>query len=263
MSIGTFTLIKNEIHWLKEHIENVAPHLDQMVFFDGNSTDGTLEMLYSAKEIWPHIKIVENKDPKDLKDDYVRLFNECMRTLATNWAFFLHPDMWIENPKRLRVIRNHPGVSMSTRMISYAGDPALNDDLYRIETGRADRWKNIYRLREPDLGAHYHGWYGAANEDVYFSKITGDFHHFHGIDFSAYPYEVADSGLRVHHFSDVRPYARRFGRMRKCLMNQGYPSTTATRYAKIHPRVTLFDDDNFKFIRCTDPRRVKKVHATA
>lgn len=258
MSIGTFTLVKNEIPWIKEHVERVAPYLDEMVFFDGDSTDGTLEYLFTAKNKYPHIKVFEHMDPKDLRDDYVDLFNKCLHSLGTNWAVFLHPDMWIENPEKFRDIRGFVGQAMSMHMTSYAGEP--DKQLYRIKAGRSNQWKNVYRLREPDLGAHYHGWYGAADEDVYFSKITGEQHNFYGPDFSRYPYEVTDSGIKCHHFSDVRSYARRLGRMTTCLINQGCDQGTAESLAKTHPRVTLVGTDYFKLTPCEDPRR-EKVNA--
>lgn len=251
-------LVKNEIAWIEEHVRNAAPHLDEMVFFDGNSTDGTLEVLREARDRSPHIVLVENRDPRNLREDYVRLFNEALRTLKTDWAFFLHPDMWIENPEKLAEIKNWDGTAMSVAMESYAGDPGAQ--LYRIEAGRSKAWKCIYRLHNPDLGAHYYGDYGVHNEDVYFSEITDTDHQFHGKNFENYPYEVADSGLKIHHFSDVRSYERRLKRMETCLLNQGCPPDWAHSAAKSHPRVSLQETDYFKLAPCEDPRRLK-VHA--
>lgn len=254
MSIGSFTLIKNEIPWIMDHVENVAPHIDEMVFFEGDSTDGTLEYLHEAKNKFPHVKIFEHMDPKDLREDYEDLFNKCLRSLSTDWAVFLHPDMWIENPEQIRHAGFETGQAMSMHMTSYAGEPGKQ--LYRIKAGRCNAWKNIYRLRNPDLGAHYHGFYGAMNEDVYFSAITGSAHSFHGPDFSRYPYEVTDSGIKCHHFSDVRTYERRVSRMTTCLINQGCESKLATSLAAQHPRVTLVPTAEFKLTPCRDPRRV-------
>ena len=134
-------------------------------------------------------------------------------------------------------------------MTSYAGEP--DGRLYRIN-GRGEVWKNIYRLK-PDLGAHYHGHYGAQNEDVYFSEITGDEHKHHGSDLHKYPYTVGDSMVRIHHFSDVRSMARRLGRMKSCLLNQGYSQADAERLAPTHPRVTLKDGMGFTFTECQYP----------
>jgi glycosyltransferase involved in cell wall biosynthesis len=254
MSIGTFTLIKNEIAWIKNHVDNIAPHVDEMVFYDGDSTDGTLQYLLMAKIRYPHIKVFEHMDPKDLRDDYVDLFDKCLRSLKTNWAVFLHPDMWIENPEQIRAAGSLTGQAMSMRMTSYAGNPG--EQLYRMKAGRSAEWKNIFRLRNPDLGAHYFGHYGAWNEDVYFKAITGDAHVFHGPDFNLYPYEVIDSGIKCHHFSDVRPYERRLGRMKTCLINQGYSKEKADELAPLHPRVSLIPSAQFKMTPCDDPRRV-------
>lgn len=239
MSIGSFILVRNEGPWIGAHLENIAPHIDEAVFYDGNSTDGTPEIIQS----YPKARLFRNKDPRDLKDDYVRLFDECLKELRTDYAIFIHPDMWIENPWILRDFKSD-AIALSSRMISYAGNPG--EQLYRIE-GRGEAWKNIYRLK-PDLGAHYHGHYGAQNEDVYFSEITGDEHIHHGSDFSRYPYVVSDSGLIIHHFSDVRPYERRLDRMVKCLINQGYPPEAAAAIAPQHPRVSLKNGAGFNFV---------------
>ncbi len=253
MSIGTFTLIKGESAWIAAHILRILPYVDEMVFFDGGSTDGTIEIIEAIKhdERSHKIKLFKDKDPKDLKDDYVRLFNECMRSLSTDLAWFLHPDMWVVNPERILQIANSDAVALSTSMRSFAGEPG--GQLYEIK-GRAEVWKNIDRLHNPDLGAVYHGHYGAWNEGVYPTAIVGDSRHLHG-NLDRYPYEVVDSGLEILHFSDVRSYERRLGRMRTCLENQGWKITPEEFEKKLteHPRVTLKDGDGFSFVPAEYP----------
>ena len=103
MSIGTFTLIKNEAEWIGPHIMRILSNVDQMVFYDGNSTDGTLEIIKNIQENHAdgdRITLVEKKDPANLKGAYVEMFNECMSELTTEWGWFLHPDMWVVNPQR-------------------------------------------------------------------------------------------------------------------------------------------------------------------
>lgn len=240
-SLGSFIIIKNEAQFIAAHLLMWLPHLDQMVFFDGNSTDGTLEIIKAIRAENRHgdkIKLYENRDCADMKDDYVRVFNEALRSLDTDLAMFLHPDMIpsVVNPEKISQIAISDAVALSCKMRSFAGEPGCQ--LFEM-VGRGQSWKNIFRLRNPDLGAHYHGWYGAHNEDVYFSAITGDEHEHHGHDFSKYPYGVVDSGLEILHFSDVRTYGRRLERMKTCLANQGKKSDKIDEIAAIHPRVTL------------------------
>jgi glycosyltransferase involved in cell wall biosynthesis len=237
MSIGSFTIIKNEILWIERHIKEWLPYLDQMVFFDGNSTDGTLEILKKYR-----VTLVENKDPKNLQEDYVRIFNECLRTLDTDFAIFLHPDMFpISGAGKLKHLT---GLAAYTHMRVFGGEP--NGQIYE-ETGRANAWKNIMRLRNPDLGLHYYGYYGAANEDLYFEDITGDDHIFYGTNFKAYPYPIFDSDCIIGHYSDVRPYERRLQRMIYSLMNQGLTKEQAAKIAPNHPRVSLKSGDGVEF----------------
>ena len=78
MSIGSFCLVKNEVTWIRQHLDCWLNYLDEMVFLDGCSTDGTLEIIKEFMSSHPqgHKIILEKyKDPKDLKDDYVWMFN--------------------------------------------------------------------------------------------------------------------------------------------------------------------------------------------
>lgn len=256
-TIGTFIIIKNEIPWIRAHLASWLPHVDEMVFFDGNSTDGTLEAIREAKNgrYGEKIVLVEGKDPVDLAEDYVRIFDECLHTLKTDYAVFAHPDMLLDDPGQLRSLGGD--VAYFSTLRSFAAEPG--GQLYEIKEGRTDRWKNIYRLRRPDLGLHYFGFYGAQNEDCYFSKITGSEHVFHGDRLDRYPYPIGDSGVKIFHFSDVRPYARRFSRMVSCLINQGYEKDQADEIASKHPRVTLQDGRGFKFIPCEYPELLKEA----
>jgi len=215
-----------------------------MVFFDGNSSDGTLEIIreHQKGEHGHKIKLFENKDPKDLQADYERLSNECMAALDTEVSIFLHPDMFPDGPQSI----NLPGgaIAATIRLRSFAGDPGAQ--LYEI-AGRGEKWKNIYRLRNPNLGAHYHGHYGAQNEDIYFSEITGTEYKHYGQDFNSYPYLIVESGIKVLHYSDVRPRYRRIERMIRCLENQGFATATAVSMACSHPRVSFKDGQGLIF----------------
>lgn len=239
-------MIKNEALFIRQHLASWLPYLSQMVFYDGNSTDGTLEIIkdhVKRHEFGYKIKLVEDKDPKDLEADYERLSNECMWTLDTDLAIFLHPDMFLSDST---VIKDIPEgtIAASINIQSFAGNPG--EQIYEIK-GRGTKWKNIYRLRNPDLGAHYFGYYGAQNEDTYFKEITNNYHNHYGTDFEKYPYPVYDSGINVLHYSDVRPYERRLDRMIKCLVNQGNSEAVAKEYAPNHPRVSLKDGNGFTF----------------
>jgi len=245
MSIGAFTLIRNESPWVGYCVLAAKDLVDQWVFYDGNSTDGTVELLkYLRDEYKLNIVIREGQDPKNLQEDYVKLFNECLGEVKTKHAWFLHPDMIVTDPGKLTDSLAH-----TVSMRSFAGNPG--GELLEIVKGRGEKWKTIMKNT---LGLHYHGFYGSRDEDMYFKAITGDSHKLHA-DFNKYPYPISDSGIKIDHFSDVRPLERRLDRMIKCLKNQGY---TNTDLAATHPRVTLSPLGGFEFAPTRTPEIFKK-----
>lgn len=242
--LGSFCLIKDEGLFIKAHLNSWLPILEQMVFYDGGSTDGTLEIIKEAKrgEFGNKIKLYEDKDPKDLTVDYQKLSNDAMWSVDSDLAIFLHPDQFFDNASVAQLPKGT--ISATCNMRSFAGEP--DGQIYEIK-GRGEKWKNIYRLRNPNLGAHYYGSYGASNEDTYFKEITGNAHEHYSQSFHLYPYPVHDSGITILHYSDVRPYKRRLERMIKCMINQGYSEKDAIKAAPLHPRVSLKDGMGFKF----------------
>ena len=235
-SLGSFIIIRDEAKWIGMHLASWLPHLSEMVFYDGYSTDGTLETIKAFRDSHPDghkIKLFEGKNPANLREAYTEMFNECLHELSTDLAAFIHPDFYLEDPGDIANLSGALSYTMSLR--SFAGEPG--GQLYEI-SGRGEKWKNIYTLR-PDLGLHYAGAYGSAEEDCYYREITGDDHTNHGQEFDRYPYSVVDSGAKVWHFSDVRDHARRLGRMKSCLENQGLPADRLDAVASSHPRVTL------------------------
>lgn len=243
MRVSAYTLIKDEAPWVGFCIMAARDHVSEFVYFDGNSTDGTLELLeYIKKTYGVNIRVFRGMDPKDLRDDYVRMFNECIKWCDGDYVWFLHPDMVLATPPTLEVLRIGP-LAYSVGMESFGGDPGHWP--LKITSGRTDKWKSIMRN---GFGLHYDGWYGTADEDMYFSDITGKQHHLYG-DFDLYPYEVVPSGITLFHYSDVRPYTRRIERMVKCLMNENPKMERQAAYdvAKAHPRVCL-EPAKFRYI---------------
>ena len=235
MKVSAFTLIRNEAMWVGFHVLSMKDVVSEFVYYDGNSTDGTLEILdYLKKHYGINIKVFKGMDPKDLKDDYVRMFDECLKWCEGDYAAFLHPDMILVGSPNPNVWKSGP-FAFSVQMSSFGGEPG--EWPQAIVTGRTDKWKNVMRNA---YGLHYHGWYGAGNEDMYFRELTGDEHHLYQ-SMDSYPYDVVDSGMHLFHYSDVRPYSRRLNRMVTCLLNQhpGMDRAWAADAAKNHPRVHL------------------------
>jgi hypothetical protein len=229
-----------------------------MVFYADDCRDGTIDIIreFQADHKDGHkIQLFCNKKAGN-DESFGRMFNACMWELNTDLAWFLHPDMWVVNPEAIAAVKDSQSVALYTHVESYAGEPG--GQLFRIDgSGRTDKWKNIYRLRNPDLGCHYYARYpGDTREDCYFSAITGDSHVFME-DPEHYPYVVEDSGIKVLHFSDVRSFERRYFRMRRYGELQGCQIERLENEIKKHPRITFMDGQyggrDFRFIPAEYP----------
>lgn len=258
MILGAFTLIKNEAPWVGFCVLAAKNIVDEWVFFDGNSTDGTIEILeYLRDKKGLPIKLFKGQDPKDLRDDYVRIFNDCLGQVKSQYAWFLHPDMILLKARKPAI---HPGpLCFSVELRSFAGEP--NGEILEYREGRMPKWKSIMRNA---LGLHYHGWYGAVDEDMYFKNITGNQYKAYA-DWRRCPFDIVESGIELAHYSDVRPYARRSGRMITCLENQGHTPEGAREFAQQHPRVTLKSGGpfgRFSFSPAGPPPAIFGEHAT-
>lgn len=241
-SLGSFTPISDfgEADWIGPHLERFLPHLDQMVFYADDCKDGSIDIINEFRlhhELGHKIKLYCDKKAGN-DESFGRMFNECMWCLDTDLAWFLHPDMWVVNPEAIEKVKASKAIALYTHIESYAGEP--DGQLLRIKgDGRINRWKNIYRLRNPNLGCHYYARYpGDLKEDCYFKAITGDSHVFM-MDPEHYPYVVEDSGIKVLHFSDVRTYERRYFRMRRYSELQGCKSDFLDKAMKNHPRINF------------------------
>ena len=244
MKLSLAGLIRNEATWIVAHTLSVIDYVHEFIWFDGNSTDGTLELLADLKAIHPNghkINVFKNEDPANLQDAYVAKMNEAIGQASGDYVMFSHPDMIFTNPELIPTL-NSDAVAFTVNMRSFAGEP--DGKLYEFTEGRTNKWKPIHKNA---LGLHYFGHYGAANEDLYHSAYTGDEHKLYQ-NIKQYPFKVEDSGLNILHFSDVRPYGRRLDRMTKCLVNQGISDRQyAYDMAKRHPRVTLESSDGGQF----------------
>jgi glycosyltransferase involved in cell wall biosynthesis len=205
---------------------------------DQESTDGTIPLLNHIKDkyLGDKLRIIIDDRPGS-HDMTVPTFNaECYNWLvreATGDAIVCaHPDMICTNPESVQNVPEGP-LSWWMDCRSFAGD--VNTE---ITEGRNNRWKSMFAKK---FGLHYFGGYGDTTEDFYFKAITGTVHKHHGADFDLYPFEVADSGIDVNHYCEMKPYAYRLSKMVKCLMTQNPRITkeVAEEAAANHPRVTL------------------------
>jgi hypothetical protein len=231
---------------------SILDYVDEVVYFDGNSTDGTLKLLDYIKAKYDtnnKIRVFNNKDFSDFKSDYVLVFNECMKACTCDFLFYIHPDMILTDPGILTQKDKMKDLAYSVGMRSFGGE----DLGLEIVKGRADKWKLIMKNA---MGLHYAGFYGAPEEDMYFSAITGKEHTLHK-DFRKYPYRVADSGIKISHFCECKPKARREQKMETVLVTNGVDPHTVKEALASHPRVHLGTEKNewgdFKFEPRKDP----------
>jgi hypothetical protein len=214
----------------------IHPYVDEFVYaVSPKSDDGTIEILRHIAKNYGNVRLlIQNKydfDPSDMKA-YNESFNDCIEQTRCDAVWFHHPDMIVTNPEKIRDLKSGP-LAWTVNMKSFARD--MNTV---ITKGRCTKWKNLHAKQ---MGLHYFGGYGSQNEDFYHRAITADSHKHFGVEFSKYPFEVADSGINVNHYCELKPYKRRLEKMRHCLktLAPGASDEVIDESAIQHPRVSL------------------------
>lgn len=260
MRIAAISPVLNEVDFVGYSIMAALPGIDSFHYgIDAKSNDGTFELVKmiadspagKEKVFWykgPDFNI----SPMDRKQ-YNNAFNvliACASATKPDAIMFLHPDQIMTNPEVIQGISSDP-IAWFTHVRSFSGDMQTE-----ITKGRADKWKNIHC---PRFGLTYYGEYGSQNEDFYHQDITGSSYRHYGTEFSKYPYRVADSGIKINHYCEVKDYKRRLEKMKLCLRTL-YPTFSDERITELathHPRVTLENSSkqfgDFEFSKSKEP----------
>jgi glycosyltransferase involved in cell wall biosynthesis len=253
MRLSVITPVLNEVEFIGFSIMACLDQMHEFVYaLDSGSNDGTRELLHHIKDKYAHEKLViletPSFNPRDMKA-YNASFNACIAKSTGDFVIFLHPDMWIENPGVIPTLSTDP-LAYWVHMRSFVNFET------EISKGRTNKWKNIHANR---FGLHYSGGYGSVNEDFYHSDITGTTYKTFGTEFSRYPFEVRDSGLRIKHFCEMKGYDRRLEKMKLSIKEQRPQLTDGQVHALaiVHPRVTLRATTEqfggFEFVPSPDP----------
>jgi len=242
MRVAAIAPVLNEVDFVGYSIMAALPGIDSMHYgIDAKSDDGTFELIRMLSETAGKGKVfwykapVFNIDPMN-RIQYNGAFNALIAAAISkkpDAVLFLHPDQIITNPEQMLDLKDDGALAWFTHMRSFSGD--LNTE---ITKGRVTKWKNMHC---PRFGLEYFGEYGSQNEDFYHKDITGRSYKHYGTEFSKYPFRVADSGIRIEHFCENKPYKRRFEKMKLCLQTL-YPQASDDRISEMaanHPRVTL------------------------
>ena len=253
MRISVVGPVLNEVDFIGQSIMAALPYVHEFIYtLDEKSNDGTRELLRYIKEKYAHEKLIVLEHPTFHPSDmerYNAAFNVGIGRSTGDACWFLHPDMivteWPDVADSCKKVPNcfelHPDAVLTPQgpLAWWVTVTSFARDFRTVITkGRTDRWKNIHAKR---LGLHYFGGYGSQNEDFYHSDITGRSYKHYGSEFSKYPFEVADSGIKLNHYCELKGYARRLEKMKLCLKTQ-HPQADAgwiEERATHHPRVTL------------------------
>lgn len=259
MKISVIAPVLNEVDFIGYSIMACLPNVHEFIYaLDSKSCDGTRELLEHVKAKYAHEKLIVFDTPTFHPSDmerYNAAFNLCIGRATGDACWFLHPDMVVTGwPPEI----NDKPLAFWTNITSYARDFQTV-----IVKGRTTRWKNIHRKI---MGLHYYGGYGSQNEDFYHSDITGRSYRHYGDAFKQYPFEVADSGISVNHYCELKDYDRRLEKMKLCLKTQNPNASEAwiEDNAIHHPRVTLEDTDGrfgvfeFKETQASEPDVFRK-----
>lgn len=234
MKISVIAPVLNEVEWIGFSVMAAEPYVEEFVYaVDEKSSDGTRELLRHIKDKHLHERLVvlhQSTYHPHNREAYNESFNRCIRESKGDACIFLHPDM---------IVTKGPSAPLPHALAWYSTIKSFAGDRETVITkGRADKWKNIHAKK---FGLHYFGGYGSQNEDFYHSDITGKSYKHYGTEFLKYPYQVADSGIRLNHYCENKSYARRLEKMKLCLktMYPTFPDERIDELAAQHPRVTL------------------------
>lgn len=240
MRVSVVCPVLNECPWIGYSIMSVLPNIHSFHYgIDKKSNDGTFELVKAIADNQGKGKVFYYRDPIfDIDPMNMAAYNNTFNVLigaatarGAEAVWFFHPDMICLNPEAIDKM-DDTALAHYTHMTSYAGDFQTV-----ITKGRADKWKNIHATR---FGVHYYGGYGSQNEDFYHKDITGKSYKHFGTEFSKYPFRVADSGLKINHYCELKGYKRRLEKMKLCLKTLA-PNASASvieESATQHPRVT-------------------------
>lgn len=245
--------VLNEAAFIGYSVMAVHDQVEEFIYaVSPKSDDGTIDLLQHIAKRYGKVKLlIDSKydfDPLDMKA-YNESFQDCIDQANGDACWFNHPDMVVTNPEKISELQDGP-LAWTVNMTSYAGD--LNTV---ITQGRGKKWKNLHANK---FNLAYKGGYGSAVEDFYHLDITGKTYKHFGSEFHLYPYEVADSGINVQHYCEVKSYKRRLEKMKLCLKTQhpNFDDIRITEMAINHPRVTLEQSSNqfgrFEFEKKTD-----------
>jgi glycosyltransferase involved in cell wall biosynthesis len=254
VKVSVISPVLNEVDFIGFSIMAVLDHVHEIIYtLDEKSDDGTRELLVYIKDKYARDKLRILDHPTFNVHDmpaYNEAYNRCIRESTGDAVFFLHPDMLVTNPEVLSQIKPGP-LAWISNLVCYAGNFHT-----KITTGRAYQWKNLYAKK---FGIHYYGGYGSEEEDFYFKDITGKAYKHHNGNWNAYPYQVADIGLKVNHYCELKNYKRRLEKMKLCLKTL-FPKWEDAHIAEMaaqHPRVTLEPTTNlfgnFAFEKTDEP----------
>ncbi len=240
MKIAAIAPVLNEVDFIGYSIMAALPGIHSIHYgIDAKSDDGTFQLVKMLADTAGKGKVFWYRGP-DFNIDpmnqaqYNNAFNVLIGAALTtkpDGVMFLHPDMIIRNPEHMEKMED--AIAWYTHVKSYAKDLKTV-----ITKGRTDKWKNIHC---PRFGLRYYGGYGSQNEDFYHKDITGNAYKHYGTEFSKYPYRVANSGLLINHYCELKDYKRRLEKMKLCLKTL-YPTFSDDKInelAIVHPRVTL------------------------
>ena len=255
MKISVVCPVKNEVDFIGYSIMAAAPIVHEFIYtVASKSDDGTIDLLKHLEgKLGPEkIRVCVSEkydfDPLNLVD-YNRAFNDGIAMMTGEAAWFLHPDMIVTHWDP-HLLKEGP-LAWFTHVTSFAKDFETV-----ILKGRTNRWKNIHVNK---FGLHYYGGYGSQNEDFYHSDITGRSYKHYGDEFSKYAFEVADSGIHLNHYCELKGYKRRLEKMKLCLKTQHptFSDEVIEELAAQHPRVTLEPSSQrfgrFEFGKATEP----------
>jgi glycosyltransferase involved in cell wall biosynthesis len=236
LKISAFSFCGNEVSYIGYSTMSLLPYVDEVIWADGNSNDGTLDLIKHIQTQYDpekKVKLFEGFLFENYREDYDEKFNWLLKRCSGDWVIFNHADMVWLDPWKIRPLLEaiHEDDFIWGLRVNFRS--FINDRWHCMEENDYT-WPLIYKNAH---GLHHRGAYGTPYEDFYFED--GLRHDIRSSRRDSEEIRIFHSSIWMHHYRSCKPEWQRLDKMVK-QFKATFPEKSleeCTQLAKQHPYI--------------------------